>query len=44
LLKAGKRRRSSGSRRRRDEGYLFEHVFMLLDELDRGGGAGREVE
>lgn len=44
LRKAGKRGPSSGSRRRRDEGYLFEHVRLLLDDLDRGGGAGLEVE
>lgn len=44
LRKAGKRRPSSGSRRRRDEGYLFEHVGLLLDDLDRGAAAGLEVE
>lgn len=44
LEKAAEREPSVGSRRRRDEGYLFEHVRLLLDELDGSGGAGRQVE
>lgn len=37
LEKAAERKPSVGSRRRRDEGYLFDHLQLLLDELDRGG-------
>lgn len=44
LAKAAEREPSFGSRRRRDEGYLFDHVRLLLEDLDRGGGAGLEVE
>ena len=44
LAKAAEREPSVGSRRRRDEGYLFEYVRLLLEDLDRGGGAGLEVE